>query len=783
MFLIFNLQIDRKGQVMIHRSLYTVFVFIFLSLNALAQLTARDMHLNNQQPYQNQRKERLHQLRRDSLAQLSQTTQVDSNLTLVGEWAWGACNAAVVQGNLAYIGNGGLFQVLDISTPSSPQIIGQYDIPNGLIQDIKINDSLAYVACLGLTILDISNPRAPTLLGSVSFAGVYKIALQDSFVYAIASNSLRVIDVSNPQSPRLRGRIPTASFLPADIVVKDTLVYVCQYEEPILEIIDVAKPDSIRDDTLIYGIGSTSGFVKDTLLYLDIAGSFQIFSISNPVSPVQLGIDVYDSTGGDIQSTMDVEGNYAYVTGGTTGVHAFDVSNPGAPFIAGNIQYPNDYPSQNSFATSYQGGVLCVANGTGLLIINAANPDSLCQWTFFLTGANGSFDAAIKNNYAFVATGNGGMAVLDISNPASPTRVSNIGVAGSASQVILCGNYAYLGSIGLVNLGGGAYTPADTSTVSVIDISDPSKPHRVSQVSVKGPVQDFAVENDRLYVLAPDTGTYIYNISNPLAPVQLGFTPDGSYSVSVKDSIAYFSGGSGGVIIVDVTDPRHPIELSRLYLGHVDYVLLKDTVAFVDCDSGLTALNISDPSNPKIISSDSSVFQWGPYLLNMSCSGNFLYYSSGVIAVFDVTDPSNLRVVGLNSTTGGMATAESGDYVYCVSGGGFTVLKNSLIASVPKAKNVPNSFRLDQNYPNPFNPTTRLEYSVSLPSNVTIAIYDLLGQKVNTFISRNVLPGEHSINFYGANLPTGVYFYQIMVSSIDNRKTYYTNTKKMILLK
>jgi hypothetical protein len=483
---------------------------------------------------------------------------------------------------------------------------------------------------------------------------------------------------------------------------------------------------------------------------------------------------------------MDIQGNYAYVIGGSTGVHAFDISNPGAPFIAGNIQYPNDYPSINSYSTSVQGGVLCLANGTGLLIINAANPDSLCQWTFFPTGANGPLDAAIENNYAFVATGNGGMAVLDISNPASPTRVSNIGVAGSASQVILCGNYAYIGSIGLLNLGGGAYTQADTSTVSVIDISIPSKPHRVSQFSVKGPVQDFAVENDRLYVLAPDTGTYICNISNPLAPVQLGFTPDGSYSVSVKDSIAYFSGGSGGVIIVDLTDPQHPVELSRLYLGHVEYVFLKDSVTFVICDSGLTVLNVSDPQHPTTISNNSSIFQWiSPSdVQNMTCSGNYLYFSAGLITVFDITNLSNLLVVGGYSLYGGGEIGSNAAFVYlCGDYGGFSILRNSLITSVDNEREVPTSFQLDQNYPNPFNPTTRLEYSVSLPSNVTIAIYNLLGQKINTFISRNVLPGEHSINFYGANLPTGVYFYQIAVSSIDNRKMYYTNTKKMVLLK
>lgn len=90
--------------------------------------------------------------------------------------------------------------------------------------------------------------------------------------------------------------------------------------------------------------------------------------------------------------------------------------------------------------------------------------------------------------------------------------------------------------------------------------------------------------------------------------------------------------------------------------------------------------------------------------------------------------------------------------------------------------NIPSEFSLFQNYPNPFNPTTSLQYAIGSRQFVTLRVYDLLGREVATLVNEEKPAGEYEVVFNGANLPSGIYFYQLKADE-------FTQTKKMILLK
>ncbi len=95
----------------------------------------------------------------------------------------------------------------------------------------------------------------------------------------------------------------------------------------------------------------------------------------------------------------------------------------------------------------------------------------------------------------------------------------------------------------------------------------------------------------------------------------------------------------------------------------------------------------------------------------------------------------------------------------------------------PNANNLPSKYGLFQNYPNPFNPVTKIKFSISLRANVKIVVYNLLGEIINILIEKEMNSGEHEVSFYGENLSSGIYFYQLIVN--DN----IIDTKKMCLLK
>ncbi len=90
--------------------------------------------------------------------------------------------------------------------------------------------------------------------------------------------------------------------------------------------------------------------------------------------------------------------------------------------------------------------------------------------------------------------------------------------------------------------------------------------------------------------------------------------------------------------------------------------------------------------------------------------------------------------------------------------------------------NVPDEFKLEQNYPNPFNPTTQIEYSVTEASKVTLKVYNILGKRVTTLVSKEQQPGNYEVTFDGTNLASGVYLYRLQAGS-------HVSTKKLILAK
>lgn len=86
------------------------------------------------------------------------------------------------------------------------------------------------------------------------------------------------------------------------------------------------------------------------------------------------------------------------------------------------------------------------------------------------------------------------------------------------------------------------------------------------------------------------------------------------------------------------------------------------------------------------------------------------------------------------------------------------------------------NYSLSQNYPNPFNPKTIIEYSISEKSNVKIEVFDLLGETVKILVNKLHDTGTYKVEFDGTNLPSGIYYYQIITEN-------FHTVKKSILIK
>jgi hypothetical protein len=102
---------------------------------------------------------------------------------------------------------------------------------------------------------------------------------------------------------------------------------------------------------------------------------------------------------------------------------------------------------------------------------------------------------------------------------------------------------------------------------------------------------------------------------------------------------------------------------------------------------------------------------------------------------------------------------------------------NDVFVDVEEEANlIPTEYSLYQNYPNPFNPVTNIKYSIVKATDVSIKVYDILGNEIETLVNEFHKPGFYNIQFNASNLSSGVYFYRIIAEN-------FISTKKLILLK
>jgi len=98
------------------------------------------------------------------------------------------------------------------------------------------------------------------------------------------------------------------------------------------------------------------------------------------------------------------------------------------------------------------------------------------------------------------------------------------------------------------------------------------------------------------------------------------------------------------------------------------------------------------------------------------------------------------------------------------------------ITSVDQSKaEMPTECQLEQNYPNPFNPSTTIRYGLPKSANVSLKIFNALGQEVVVLVNERKDAGSYSVH-WNANVPSGIYFYRLQAGD-------FMETKKMILIR
>jgi hypothetical protein len=104
------------------------------------------------------------------------------------------------------------------------------------------------------------------------------------------------------------------------------------------------------------------------------------------------------------------------------------------------------------------------------------------------------------------------------------------------------------------------------------------------------------------------------------------------------------------------------------------------------------------------------------------------------------------------------------------------IIYQSVPVNVNDIAGMINDYSLEQNYPNPFNPSTKIVFQVPQSVNVSLKIYDVLGNEIVTLVNEEKGPGKYEIDFNASHLSSGIYFYTLWAGT-------YISIKKMVLIK
>jgi len=150
---------------------------------------------------------------------------------------------------------------------------------------------------------------------------------------------------------------------------------------------------------------------------------------------------------------------------------------------------------------------------------------------------------------------------------------------------------------------------------------------------------------------------------------------------------------------------------------------------------------------------------------------------------------SNWLAAGTNSPTYNHTAGQpNGEYVRVIVTDGasqaesaqhfFTILGWSMVA---EDSSLPEEFSLTQNYPNPFNPSSTIRYELPERAEVSLAVYNMLGQRVALLIDGEIQPGRHEAVFDASALSSGNYIARFQASGISGER--FTQTLNMPLVK
>lgn len=438
-------------------------------------------------------------------------TQTGVYITGPGKWIMGVD----ASGGYAYISElimPGLLRVIDISNPYSPTARGYYQAASP-IEDISVNGTYAYIALgRGFKMIDISDPDNPGEAASYQHAqwgAAHSVAVEDDYAYvALTGDGVRAIYCSTP-FPVPRGHFDTMDTF-TGIAIEGDYAFMANNMDGvrIVDIADSTSPGAIGSFQIngwVNGIATNGGYAylasgSSTLG----AGGLRILDISTPATPTETGH--YDP--GINATDVVIGGTYAYIVSNYDGLRIVDISTPTAPTLTGQWgPFSETIYSGKVFVQDNRSYV--INRGTSLWIVDTSTPTNPA-WMGRVPGDSFE-DVVVSGNYAYVAAGENGLSVVDVSDPIMPYQTSILPADGSYTGIAISGDYLYC--------------TGTSPSLTIYYIGEAGNPLRVGSSDDPYTPKDVAIDGHMIYTANYSSGLIALTFTPPPTAVLItGFT-------------------------------------------------------------------------------------------------------------------------------------------------------------------------------------------------------------------------------------------------------------------
>jgi hypothetical protein len=496
--------------------------------------------------------------------------KMETSLEVIGQ-AGGALTAKAIAGDLGYLAIGPRLVIVDLSNPSTAEVLGQSDLLPGLVDAILLLDHYAYlfISKSGLAVLDVSEPQQPIPVNrlplSNDVAGAYR---RGDLIYLAerdcsqnpCSGALRILEAADPLQPRELGKLIT--------------------KDPVERI-------EFR--------GELAVLIEKACIAEACEGGLRLVEIADPASPHEIAyLEMPERV-----ITIEITDNYAYA-GHARGLSIFDLTDPSKPRQVGNL--PANYVDDAVFGDGF---AYLISGSYDVKLVDLTDPTrprEVRTWSFDLGFSGSPFDLYITDHTMYIMDVFGEFGycwshlnVYDISNPEEPLQLNDeantLGFT-CAGPMELFGSRMYI---------------EDWDGLRFVDISQPDKPRDVGRFPVVGSFYSLAAGEGYVYGSNPQASGSLYAVDwrNPANPRIMG-PLESSWSVgsALSGGYLYVPAWANGLRILDVSEPSDPAEVAALdetqlggYANSLDvegnylYVLVSE--------QGMQVVDVSNPRGPK----------------------------------------------------------------------------------------------------------------------------------------------------------------------------------------